>query len=549
MTRLLTLPVLRAGWKELGALTAIAVVLAVAACGDSSDDAAVDPNDEGGTGTDGETNGLDGASSDGRPIDPGGGDGGGPSVLDGKCPSLVMPAAASVYVDANAAAGGAGSKAAPFKTLAQAFSGAASKAVIWVAAGTYKESVTIPNKDLVVYGGFAAGFGSRTDACATILEGNGASAVLTAGGTVKSFGLDGVTVQKGARGIAVSGDSSVGALYTIANSVFADNGKPDTEGGGAFFDRASAKITRSIFRENRAAKGAAVVCVGTVSIEIADSLFEKNIGSSDHGGGLYLSPSSGTIVRNTFRGNEIGKGINYGWGGAAIVFKSGADAVKTDFAYNVFTDNLAGIGAAVFVDDGASITMSHDLIYRNRSYRENGIARGGALYADGLNGPTNGSTLTADHLTVAFNTLDETGAQAAQTRGGGVFVETYSKVTFTNSIFFENGNEEFFGDGTTKITWSHSLAPASCAGGAMCSAGTGVFQSGEVEFADEATNDLHVKSTAGRFAKGTWVNDAVSSPAIDKADPATGAGSEPAPNGGRANLGVYGRTAEASKSP
>ena len=46
-----------------------------------------------------------------------------------------------------------------------------------------------------------------------------------------------------------------------------------------------------------------------------------------------------------------------------------------------------------------------------------------------------------------------------------------------------------------------------------------------------------------------WVVDTVTSPAIDKADPASGAAAEPAPNGGRANLGIYGRTGEASKSP
>lgn len=532
---------LRWGW----AIAAL-FIIAAAACGDSSDEV-TPPDADGGAGTDALVD-PDAAAGDGpRPIDPGG-DGGSPVTA---CPSLEMPAtSATVYVDRNAAGTEAGTLAAPFKTLAKAMQSAASKGVIWVAAGTYKENVDVPDKNLAVYGGFAAGFASRTDACATIVEAaNVAEPVLKASSTVKSFRLDGLTVQKGARGLTVDGDNSVQATFTIANAVFAENGKTDVEGGGASFDRVNAKITRSVFRDNRAAKGAAVVCVGDVSVTIDGSLFERNIGYSDHGGALYLSPTAGTVTHNAFRGNEIGKGVGYGWGGAVIVFKAGAAPVKTDFAYNVFTDNLAGVGGAVFVDDGATITMSHDIVYRNRSYLENGVARGGALYADGLSGPTTGSTLVGDHLTVAFNTLDEAGQPAAMTRGGSVFVETYSKVTFTNSIFWKNGNEALFGDPTTSIAVSYSVASGACGGGGVCTIGAGVFEPPDVAFVDEGANDLHEKSTAGHFSMGTWVTDAVTSPAIDMANPATGAGSEPAPNGGRANLGAYGRTAEASRSP
>lgn len=540
---------LRFGWGKVSALAVLLAFAAAAACGDSSDPSAPEDKDSE-AGTDGGRTDPDGAAADGpHPIDPGGD--GGPVVTDLKCPTLTMPtAAATVYVDGASTATETGTKAAPFKTLAKAFESAGAKGVLYVAAGTYKETLVVPNKDLVVYGGFATGFASRSDACATILEpANAASSVLSAGTDVQSFGLDGVTVQKGARGLTVDGDNSVQANYSIANSVFAENGKTDVEGGGAAFDRVNAKITRSVFRDNRASKGAAVALVGDVKITVEESLFEKNIGYSDHGGALYLSPTAGTIVRNTFRGNEIGKAIGYGWGGAVIVFKAGAAPVKTDFAYNVFTDNLAGVGGAVFVDDGASATMSHDLIYRNRSYRENGVARGGALYVDGLGGPGQGSTLVADHLTVAFNNYDETGAIAAMSKGGVVYLESYSRATFTSSLFWKNGKDALFGDGTTGVSVSYSLSPGACGGGAQCTIGTGVFEPAEVSFVDEAMNDYHEKSTAGHYAKGMWVNDNVTSPAIDKADPATGAAGEPAPNGGRANLGVYGNTGEASKSP
>jgi hypothetical protein len=63
--------------------------------------------------------------------------------------------------------------------------------------------------------------------------------------------------------------------------------------------------------------------------------------------------------------------------------------------------------------------------------------------------------------------------------------------------------------------------------------------------------DYHLKSQAGRWdpVNGTWVKDEVTSPCIDAGDPNSPVGAEPFPNGGRVNMGAYGGTAEASKSP
>jgi hypothetical protein len=63
--------------------------------------------------------------------------------------------------------------------------------------------------------------------------------------------------------------------------------------------------------------------------------------------------------------------------------------------------------------------------------------------------------------------------------------------------------------------------------------------------------DYHLKSTIGRFDPDAnqWVTDTISSPCIDAGDPADTVIYEPNPNGGRINMGAYGGTAEASKSP
>lgn len=63
--------------------------------------------------------------------------------------------------------------------------------------------------------------------------------------------------------------------------------------------------------------------------------------------------------------------------------------------------------------------------------------------------------------------------------------------------------------------------------------------------------DYHLKSETGRWDPGSesWVSDEESSPCIDAGDPESVIGQEPNPNGGRINIGAYGGTVEASKSP
>ncbi len=68
-------------------------------------------------------------------------------------------------------------------------------------------------------------------------------------------------------------------------------------------------------------------------------------------------------------------------------------------------------------------------------------------------------------------------------------------------------------------------------------------------FADRSNRDYHLKSAAGRWTGNSWVFDTVTSPAIDAGSPKSDYSKEPAPNGNRINIGRYGNTAEASRSP
>ena len=70
------------------------------------------------------------------------------------------------------------------------------------------------------------------------------------------------------------------------------------------------------------------------------------------------------------------------------------------------------------------------------------------------------------------------------------------------------------------------------------------------KFLNIASLDLHVLSAAGFVSNGVWVTNATVgfSPAIDFGARSASVGAEPDPNGGRVNVGLYGGTAEASKS-
>ncbi len=63
--------------------------------------------------------------------------------------------------------------------------------------------------------------------------------------------------------------------------------------------------------------------------------------------------------------------------------------------------------------------------------------------------------------------------------------------------------------------------------------------------------DYHLQSTAACWDpnRAAWVRDTKTSPCIDAGSAADAVGAEPSPNGGRIDMGVYGGTTQASRSP
>ena len=256
---------------------------------------------------------------------------------------------------------------------------------------------------------------------------------------------------------------------------------------------------------------------------IAANRIEDNKGYEDHAGGVFIC-GTGTIIRNYFQGNIAAASCDYGWGGALLIFGDDDTETFVVLSYNVYHGNHApSRGGAVFVDDGATVRMEHELLYGNTSGES-----GAAIYvdADWNNKP---STLYMENCTVSGNST-----------GAALFVQA-SNTHVDNCIFWDNGGDFELTDGG-KLSVDYTLSQQSYAGEGNISS--------DLLFTDATGGDFHVRSANGRFdpSRGEFVNDAATSPAIDAGKPSSDFTNEPEPNGGRVNLGCYGNTAQASRS-
>lgn len=144
--------------------------------------------------------------------------------------------AARYYVDAgNTQPGNGLSWQTSFNTLGAALAVAGAGDDVWVAAGTYTGSFTIP-ANVSLFGGFRSGEGLVTNrkpiARQTILDGNGSQRVLTlSNGSV----VDGFIVQNGSAGSPGGGGALVnGTTPTIRNCVFSANRNTGGRGSALF---------------------------------------------------------------------------------------------------------------------------------------------------------------------------------------------------------------------------------------------------------------------------------------------------------------------------
>ncbi|MCA9665029.1 MAG: right-handed parallel beta-helix repeat-containing protein [Myxococcales bacterium] len=431
------------------------------------------------------------------------------------------------------------------KTIGAAVAAAADGATIQVAGGTYKENVVVKEKGVVLRGGFSDDFKSR-DAAANVtriegVRGEAALAFLEA----KTSAVDGFVITKGTgnelnKKYYILGGGIYARQTTITishnvvekNDIFTGHNNKESAGGGIYVDKCQATVKLNIVRDNKSGRGALAASGGKVRIEA--NVVTGNVAVGDHGGGIYVEGPAIEIVGNYIARNQV-QWKEGAWGGGILVYNKGTVASMRG---NIITANHAtGAGSGTFIDDGARVTMANELIYANKCARDGGSG----LYVDGADDGT-GSTVLVMNSTIV-NHPCKTGFKAA------VYVEHKSEAVIKSSIIWGNDGDDFEVDKTSKIKVTHSIVKEQLKGKQKRYYGEGVLFVDPM-FANAAGGDFHLKSTGGRWdgkAK-SWVKDAQHSPAIDSGDPKAPVAEETAPNGDRINMGVYGGTAQASRS-
>lgn len=229
--------------------------------------------------------------------------------------------------------------------------------------------------------------------------------------------------------------------------------------------------------------------------------------------------------------------------GPIVSCTSGEDRTCTVMGF-VLTRGTGGPASAVYCH-GSSPTIANCLIVGNRS----GGPNGAAVYC-------RNSRALLTNCTIADNVAG---------RDGAAICLVDSDVVLTNSIVWRNWPGEILpaGESQPLITWTDVAGgwpgtgnvdedPLFAAAGRWADPhDPGAALAPGDPSAVWVEGDYHLKSRAGRHSLVTagWYRDTVTSPCIDAGDPNSPLADEPLPNGGIVNLGAYGATHQAGKSP
>jgi predicted outer membrane repeat protein len=305
----------------------------------------------------------------------------------------------------------------------------------------------------------------------------------------------------------------------------------------ANYNQSNPVLTNCQFRRNGSENefGGGIIAGGGSCPVVQGCVFEDNF-SGQRGGALYCADKSDAVVSDSvFRRN---RGT---WYGGAVF----SELSRPVFRRCVFEDNESNSGGAISVGnwswyEGAvnDVTIENCLFTLNRAVNHETPqitipGRGGAISAE----IWQQNRLTVTNCTFAGNTAPTARA---------IFCDSFmhnsaSEVRVINCILWDGGNEAASQDKTV-IGIRYSDIQGGFAGEGN--------KSIDPLFVNATSGDYRLKSQAGRWDPTVkqWAWDSVTSPCIDAGDPAIPVGDEPAPNGGRINMGFDGGTTTASKS-
>jgi hypothetical protein len=321
--------------------------------------------------------------------------------------------------------------------------------------------------------------------------------------------------------------------FTISDGYNEKTGK-DGNGSGMINDNGSPTMTKCTFYTNCGRAGGGMSCeVGNP--ELTNCTFKMNF-SSGEGGGIYIRNCSPILTGCVFIANASHNG-------AAMYNRlSNPNLINCTF----YANEAGSVGGAMCTDFSSPL-MS------NCTFRENtsGIVAGGIFFGGGSpiltncafiknSAPTSGGgAMVNGNIDLTLTNCTFSGNSAMS---NSVMDNAHSTITLTNCILWNNTPPQI-GDYNSTIVVTYSDIQGGWPGLGNIDA--------DPCFVNPNNGDYHLKSQAGRWDPNSqsWLQDYVSSPCIDAANPGCPVGDEPSPNGNRRNMGAYGGTTEASKSP
>ena len=484
------------------------------------------------------------------------------------------------YTDIDATAGGDGSSwSNAYRYLQDALKTASSGDQIWVAQGIYypdegdnitdnerNESFHIPDK-VKVYGGFS---GKESDISqrdilknGTILSGDLRQDDESLGNNDNAYHvvyfinaseqtiLDGFTITAGnaqldANDILTNTDNGGGILNDGSGSISRPQiinctikGNYARLGGGMFNDGSSAGLSSptiiNCFITNNSATFGGGICnhgyEGNSSPFLTNCIISDNTASFAAGGiynhGRAGGESSPTLINCIISGN-----INTGSRSGGID-NNGADngnSSPTLINCIINGNKVTGMGGGIYNsanNGGKCITVLENCIICG-NYADNGSGiynRGSDILGIGQCSPNLTNCIVWGNFKSDSQIFNETASPSysyCDIEGGVSGIGNIEK----DPLFAKPGYWANINDPAIKVQPNNTNA---------------MWVNG----------DYHLKSEAGRWDpnSGSWIQDDATSPCIDAGDLNSLVAFEPFPNGGIINMGAYGGTDEASRSP